>query len=127
MEVDKVVITNMGALKEKYGNKMSRIEEAIGRFIAADKKRGLETKLVAVDSAGDMKPVQGPIVTNKDDQKQAKEAVDAVFMAYQPDYLMILGSPDVFPHQELKNPAYDPNGDDDRVVPSDIPYACEAP
>ena len=127
MEVDKVVITNMGALKEKYGNKMSRIEAAIGRLIAADKKRGLETKLVAVDSAGDMEDVQGPIVTDKDDQKQVKEAVDAVFTAYHPDYLMILGSPDVLPHQELKNPAYDPNGDDDKVVPSDIPYACDGP
>ena len=53
MEVDKIVITNLGALKEKYGNKMPRIDAAIGRYITADKKRGLETKVVAVDSAAD--------------------------------------------------------------------------
>jgi len=127
MEIDKVVITNVGALKEKYGNKMTRIEKAIGRLITEDKKRGLETKLVAVDSVADMKALQGPTVTDKNDQKLVKKAVDAVFMAYQPDYLMILGSPDIIPHQDLKNPAYDPNGDEDRVVPSDIPYACEGP
>ena len=56
MQVDKIIITNLGALKEKYGNKMSRIDAAIGRFIAADKKRGLETKVVAVDSAGNLLP-----------------------------------------------------------------------
>jgi hypothetical protein len=127
LEVDKIVITNLGALKEKYGNKMPRIDAAIGRYITADKKRGLETKVVAVDSAADMRAVHGPIVTDKDDQKQVKKAVDAIFMAYHPDYLMILGAPDILPHQELRNPAYDPNGDDDEVVPSDIPYACESP
>jgi hypothetical protein len=127
MEVDKVIITNLGALREKYGNKMSRIETAIGRLIAADKKRGLETRLVAVDSAGDMEALHGPIVTDKNNQAQVKKAVDAVYRAYQPDYLMILGAPDIMPHQDLKNPAFDPNGDDDRVVPSDIPYACDAP
>ena len=127
MEVDKVIITNLGALREKYGDKMSRIEKAMGRLIAADKKRGLETKLVAVDSAGDMEAVQANMVTDKGDQKGVKTAIDAVYRAYQPDYLMILGAPDIVPHQELKNPAYDPNGDDDRVVPSDIPYACDAP
>lgn len=127
MQVDKIIITNLGALKQKYGNKISRIEAAIGRFIASDKKRGLETKVVAVDSAADMGAVHSPIVTDKDDQKQVKKAVDAIFLTYLPDYLMILGAPDILPHQELKNPAYDPDGDDDKVVPSDIPYACETP
>jgi hypothetical protein len=127
MGVDKIVITNLGALKQKYGNKIYRIETAIGRLIDADKKRGLETRVIAVDSAADMEAVHGPIVTDKGDQKQVKKAVDAVFIAYQPDYLMILGAPDIVPHQELKNPAYDPNGDEDKVVPSDVPYACEGP
>jgi hypothetical protein len=127
MEIDKIIITNMGALREKYGKNMPRIEGALLRLVAADKKRGLETKIVAVDSAGDMEAVGGRPVTDKSDQKQAKTALDAVCQAYRPDYLMILGAPDIFPHQDLRNPAYDPQGDDDRVVPSDIPYACEAP
>jgi hypothetical protein len=127
MQIDKVIITNMGALREKYGKSMPRIEGALLRLVAADGKRGLETKVVAVDSAADMEAVGSRQVADKDDQKQVKTAVDAVNQAYRPDYLMILGAPDIFPHQDLRNPAYDPQGDDDRVVPSDLPYACEAP
>jgi len=106
---------------------MPRIEKAIGRLIAADKKRGLETKLLAVDSIGDMESAHGQAVKTRDDQKGVKAAVDAIYNAYQPDYMMILGAPDIVPHQDLRNPAYHPQGDDDEVVPSDIPYACEAP
>jgi hypothetical protein len=127
MTVDKIIITNLSALKEKYGNKISRILTAIDRLIVADKKRGIETKMVAVDSTADMKGIKSPVVTEMDNQRQVKKAVDAVFKAYQPDYLMILGAPDIIPHQDLKNPAYDPDGDDDKVIPSDIPYACEKP
>jgi hypothetical protein len=127
MEPDKVIITNMGALKEKYDKGFGRVEQAIQRLIAADEKRGLETKLVAVDSAGDMGVVHGAAVKEKEDQEGVKKAVDAIYDAYEPDYIMILGAQDIVPHQDLKNPAYDPQGDDDKIVPSDIPYACEAP
>jgi len=126
MQTDKVIVTNMGALREKYGKRMPRIESALLRLVAADRKRGLGTKVVAVDSAADMEAAGGRAVTDKEDQKQVKTALDAVYQAYRPDYLMILGAPDIFPYQDLQNPAYDPQGDDDRVVPSDIPYACEA-
>ncbi len=126
MQTDKVIVTNMGALREKYGKRMPRIESALLRLVAADGKRGLGTKVVAVDSASDMEAAGGRAVTDKENQKQVKTALDAVYQAYRPDYLMILGAPDIFPHQDLRNPAYDPQGDDDRVVPSDIPYACEA-
>jgi len=127
MKLDKVIITNMGALKEKYDERFGRVQTAIERLIVADKKRGLDTKLVAIDSASDMSAVHGEAVKEKEDQRAVKKAVDAVFDAYAPDYIVILGAQDIVPHQDLKNPAYDPGGDDDKVVPSDIPYACEAP
>ncbi len=127
MKLDKIIITNMGTLKEKYDEKFGRVEQAIQRLIAADQKRGLETKLVAIDSEADMAAARGQKVKEKDDQRAVKNAVDALFDAYEPDYIVILGAQDIVPHQDLKNPAYDPGGDDDKVVPSDIPYACEAP
>lgn len=127
MEIDKVVITNMGALREKYGKGMPRIERALARLVAADSKRVIVTRVVAVDSPADVEAAGGRPVTDKDDQRQVKNAVDAVCQAYRPDYVMILGAPDVLPHQELRNPVYGPQGDDDRVVPSDLPYACDAP
>lgn len=127
MKPDKVIITNMGALKKKYDERFGRVDRAIQRLITADKKRGVETKLVAIDSARDMRAAKGVAVKEKEDQRAVKRAVDAVYNAYEPDYIMILGAQDIVPHQDLKNPAYDPQGDDDKVVPSDIPYACEAP
>jgi hypothetical protein len=127
MKLDKVIITHRSALKEKYEERSLRVERAIQRLIAADQKRGLETKLVALDSATDMAAVHGEAVKDKDDQRAVKKAIDAVFDVYEPDYILILGAQDIVPHQDLKNPAYDPGGDDDKVVPSDIPYACEAP
>jgi hypothetical protein len=127
MKPDKIIVTNVGALKEKYHERFGRVEQAIQRLIVADKKRGLDTKLAAVDSAADMAAAGGKAVKDREDQKAVKQAVDALFHAYEPDYIMILGAQDIVPHQDLKNPTYDPGGDDDKVVPSDIPYACESP
>ncbi len=127
MKPDKVIITNMGALKKKYDDRFGRVQAAMDRLLGADKRRGLHTKLVAVDSANDMRAAHGKAVKKVDDQRAVKKAVDAIYAAYVPDYIMILGAQDIVPHQDLKNPVYDPQGDDDKVVPSDMPYACEAP
>ena len=98
MKPDKVIITNMGALKEKYAEGFGRVQTAIERLIAADKNRGLDTKLVAIDSASDMSAVHGEVVKEKEDQRAVKRAVDAVFDAYEPDYTLILGAQDIVPH-----------------------------
>jgi hypothetical protein len=124
MPSDKIILTNISALQKKYGDGFLRVQAAIVKLIAADRKRGLETKLVAIDSEADMRSVKGTAVRSPVNQRQAKAAVDAVCNALQPDYLMILGAPDVVPMQELRNPM---EGDGDEVVPSDLPYACAVP
>jgi len=126
MGIDKIIITNRVALNKKYGPSVSRIDRAVERLIVADKRRGIETMVAAIDSKEAMTAVNGKAVFDKNDQKAVKAAIDAIYNAYHPDYLLILGAPDIIPHQDLKNPAYDPNGDEDRVVPTDIPYACDA-
>jgi len=124
MTANKVIVTNLSALQLKYSTGFRRIHDAIGRLIAADQKRGLTTLLVAIDSAADMRSVKGSPVATASDQIRVKAAIDAVWTAYTPDYLMILGAPDVVPMQILRNPA---QGDGDANVPSDLPYACAAP
>ncbi len=123
MRANKVIVTNVSALQRKYSAGFRRVRDAIGRLIAADKKRGLTTLLVAIDSAAAMRSVRGAAVTEVSDQIQVKAAIDAVWAAYTPDYLMILGAPDVVPMQLLRNPT---RGDGDANVPSDLPYACAA-
>ena len=125
---DKIIVSNESALKAKYqAAGLAAIKAAVEALIAADRQRGLATVYIAIDSASAMKKVNGKAVTNAADAKQNKAAVDAIFKKQAPDYLMILGAPDVVPHQDLKNPMYSPGGDDDKLAPGDIPYACEAP
>ena len=124
MTANKVIVTNLSALQLKYSTGFQRIRAAIALLIAADKKRGLTTLLVAIESAADMRSVKGSPVATASDQRQVKAAIDAAWTAYTPDYLVILGAPDVVPMQILRNPA---RGDGDANVPSDLPYACAAP
>ena len=120
---DKLLITNIAALKAKYGQQYVVVEQAITDLIAADQARGIATRLVAVDDAAAMQAVGGAAVANTTNPKQNKDAVDAIAKAIQPDYIVLIGGPDVVPHQDLQNPITD----DDPVAWSDLPYACDAP
>jgi hypothetical protein len=125
---DKIIVTNLGALKKKYGAKgLGKIRAAIKALIAADKARGFSTRLLALDSAPDMKKVKGAAVTKPSSPRQNKDAIDAVFAAIRPDYLMILGAVDVVPHQDLINPMFQQDDDLDDPCWGDIPYACDQP
>ena len=127
MATNKVIVTHAGALKTKYGSQgLSQIRAGLGAMVAADGERAITTRVVAIDSARDMarfsKPTGTPATT-----REAKAAIDTIYAREQPDYIMILGAPDVIPLQSLSNPLYEPGGDDDdRSVPSDLPYACNA-
>lgn len=128
---NKILITNNTALRQKYGSSLTKIQEAIKRLVSADKARGINTRAIAVDKRQDMTAVRGEVVTNAADPRQNKNAVDAIYKALLPDYIVLLGSIDIIPHQDLHNPLYDPNsvddGDPDEFAFGDIPYACEAP
>src|SRR5439155_15218382 len=82
---DKVIVTNQAALRTKYGAGFQKIVAAVNALVAADKKRGLTTKLVYLDSAADMKKLKAPRVAKATDPKQNKRAVDGVFKALEPD------------------------------------------
>jgi hypothetical protein len=125
---DKIIVSNKSALVTKYGNGgVAKINDAIKRLIASDLKRGLKTKLVFLDDAGAMKTYRGVAVNDRTSPRQNKDAIDAVFRATTPDYLMILGAIDVVPHQDLTNPAYDPPDEPDKYANGDLPYACDGP
>lgn len=123
---EKIVVSNAAALRAKYGRGYSAVLAAVRRWIAADRARGMSTRLVALDSAATMKRYHGRAVTDATNAKQNKDAIDAVYATARPDYLVILGAADVVPHQDLANPLYSPD-DPDRHASSDLPYACEAP
>jgi Peptidase family C25 len=128
-KADKVILTNLSTLNDKYASRgVQPIKSGITQLIAADKKRGLNTRLIALDDKSTMRSLKAPAVTDAADRKQNKLAVDGVYRALNPDYLMLLGSCDVIPHQDLKNPLFDGTAgkDPDKWAYGDIPYACEA-
>jgi hypothetical protein len=125
---DKIIVTNRSALVKKYGSKgFATIGKALGALRAADKKRGIISRVIFIDDKATMKKMRGQPVLTATDCRENKAAIDAVYSATQPDYLMILGAPDVVPHQDLTNPAYEPPKDDDNPAWGDLPYACDVP
>ncbi len=124
----KIIVTNVGALRRKYGARAQAVLAAVRQLAAADAKRGLTTTLVDLGSTTALKRFKGRPVTKQTDERATKAAVDAIFHAREPDYLVILGAGDVVVQQTLDNPVPTDgaDGDPDKTVPSDLPYACEA-
>jgi hypothetical protein len=128
MQSVKLSVTVRGNLERKYDKMaLKKIDAAVKEWIAADTARGLKTIHVAVDDEKAMKAlgvraVHGSVTANK-----MKHAVDLLWSRLRPDYLVLFGAGDVVPYFVVDNPSYDPNGDDDRKVPTDNPYACSHP
>jgi hypothetical protein len=123
--IRKLIVTNRNALMAKYKQAgWDAIRKAIGRLATADVLRGITTALDFVDAPS---KAGVPKVTKASNDKQAKAAIDALYRKHgSPDYLLILGAPDVIPFQKLENPLAGTD-DPDSALPSDLPYACEAP
>ena len=122
----KLSVTVKSKLKSKYDPAaLKRIDTAIKRWIAGDKKRGIQTVHVAVDDPADetMKKLRVKPVSGEATAPKIKRAVDDLWKKLKPEYLVLFGACDVVPMFEVFNPAYDQNGDDDEKVPTDNPYA----
>lgn len=123
MFAKKLIITAKGTLQLKYGKKFSSIDQLFKKLKAADKKKGIDTRIVYIDDAASTKQAGiKPVKTLS--AKECKRAVDDLYKKHIPDYILLAGAQDVFPFQEINNPA---DEDGDPVVPSDLPYACDAP
>lgn len=122
MAVDKLILTNRSALLRKYKKTgLDRLEKSIAQLIAADAKRGIQSKLVYLDDEN-IRAFGARAVSKVEDVRANKNAVDALYKKFRPDYVLLLGSKDVVPHVKLDNLT----GDDDRlIIDSDLPYACE--
>ncbi len=114
-QATKLIVTDRTLMRAKYGQPgWAKIRVAVRALITADRGRGITTKLVLIDGAT---------------AAAAKQHVDALFSTSAPDYLLVLGAPDVVAQVRLNNPLWTGNPDDDpdRFVDTDLPYACDAP
>jgi hypothetical protein len=125
----KVIVTHRTAARAKYGAAgWSTIRRAVSTLIAADKSRGVTTRLLAVDAAADAKTVGATTVNGVADGQATKAFIDRIYSTWHPAYLLILGGPELLTAVNLANPLWDgtPNGDPDQFIASDLPYACSA-
>jgi hypothetical protein len=129
----KLSVTVRSSLEHKYKpTALKKIDAAIERWIKSDLNRGIQTVHVAVDDAGDLNmtalgvtPVSGRITARK-----VKRAVDDLWKALNPEYLVLFGGHDVVPMFEVTNPEYDPDRPDeghDKTLKTDSPYASSLP
>ena len=128
--VEKVVVTSRSALRRKYGGEgLAAVLAVLAELAKADAERGLTSRTVFLDDRATMRRLGGAPVEAPEDAPAAKAAVDAVTTALLPDYVVIVGGPDVVPQQPLRNPLFtgDPAGDPDATADGDLPYACDVP
>ena len=72
-----------------------------------------------------MKSLHAVPVPNNASEEAFKVAIDQLHNECEPDYLVLVGAQDIIPYQTLKNPAR--RLDEEDTVPSDLPYASDAP
>jgi len=126
--VIKVLVTHRGAARTKYGSAgWTKIRHALTELVKADKARGITTRVYALDSAADASKVHAQVVTVPTDGMAIKAAVDQIYAAWQPAYVVLVGGPDLVGTVSLTNPLWtgDPADDPDQFIPSDLPYACD--
>src|SRR5689334_740905 len=119
----KIIVTHEAAMRKKYGRRWLKVKAAVKKLIAADRRSGITSLFVALDDRkfGQMRARTGTPTTFKD-------AIDYAYGVHRkPDYIAILGGPDIVPLQDMTNPLTGDDRKDDPVVPSDLPYACDAP
>jgi hypothetical protein len=122
---NKIILANYLALQKKYGGQnLKAILNAVHGLVGADKSRGIVSRIVDISSVAQMRSYKGKAVTGEKNERQAKDAVDAIYAVTRADYLVLLDGPDVIPHITLDNRV---PKDEDPNVPSDLPYASDAP
>ncbi len=126
----KVIVSKKSALISKYGqNNFNSLNSYLETSYADnDRNRGVNTKVVYFDDSTSMQGIGTPYTgspSDSDYQEKVKDVIDKIYDKEVPDYLCILGAPDIVPHIDLTNPAYG-GGDPDPIVPSDLPYASSA-
>ncbi|HVU99561.1 MAG TPA: C25 family cysteine peptidase [Puia sp.] len=126
MPILKLIISCKNALTLKYGAAdFKKVDALLAKLAAADKKKGITTKVVYIDDPASASKAGIPVFASTT-EKDCKNAVDALYTKSKPDYILLFGAQDIVPFVSIVNPAA-AGEDPDTTVPSDLPYACDAP
>lgn len=124
---DKLLVTHLGALRRKYGTDgAAEVRAALDALVAADKERGLVSRVLLLDNTTSMKAIKATRVADGD-WVATLRAIDLACTRYEPSYLALVGATDVVPQSRVRNPIATRGRDPDPYVPSDLPFACDLP
>jgi len=104
MKPVKLIVSCKKTLEFKYGKKFTSVKQLLSKLRASDKKKGLDSRIVFIDDPASAKAAGIKAVKNIS-AKECKDAIDALYKKYIPAYIVIVGAQDIFPFQEIKNPA----------------------
>lgn len=99
-----VVVTNFGSLRRRYGEDMDRIEAAMYEFVDSRRAQGIELQVLALDDQTQLRPFAVTPVADPSDLSGNKRAIDTICQLLDPEYLLIVGSVDIVPHQHIATP-----------------------
>ena len=119
MNPKKVIISSKQNLQVKYGSGFDVINALLQDLARHDLTRDIDTQIIYIDDHDSALAVGIQSVASIS-QKSFKKGVDQVFDALQPAYIVLFGSQDIVPFQEIINTTEDA----DSEIPSDLPYAC---
>ena len=122
MKPVKLIVSSYNNLLLKYGKLYPGIIRQLQQLKAADKKKSLDTRIVLLDDPASARAA-GIKAIGSVTAKTCKESIDLLYKKWTPAYIMIFGAQDIIPFHEITNPA---SGDDDKIVDSDLPYACDS-
>jgi len=124
----KIILTIQSRLQSKYGPDFPALQNLFTQLVNADAIKGLTTRFVFIDDVATAQKYGYPMPAVFD-ERACKNIVDHIFWKENnPEYLAIFGAQDVFPFQQLTNQLFgQPGGDPDKFIPSDLPYASDAP
>jgi hypothetical protein len=121
---DKIIVSNRSVLMKKYKESgLEQIEAAVRKLIQADARKGIASRFFYLDDKM-IRRFRATPVRQVESGHQNKNAMDALYRWFKPDYILILGSSDVVPHIKVSNLTGDEDG---LIIDSDLPYSCDRP
>ena len=124
-----LIVSSKKKLLNKYGsNSFLIIEKSLNRLIDALKNDNIDALLIYIDDRESLRRYR-LLPVDPENPEKIKKLLDAIHKRIEAsyrtivEYFLLIGGDDILPFYRVPNPVYSPNGDTDKEIYSDSPYA----
>jgi len=114
-----IIVTNRRALTQNYGRQVEEVDAAIDALVTSRRGAGIQLDLFSLDDHDQLRPYGVPPVVDARDISGNDTTIRGICQALNPEYVLIVGSVDVVPHQILASSF---SGSIETHVATDWPY-----